>query len=49
MKVPRLKHWGGYVVKPTKVEFWQGRPSRLHDRIIYTKKGNDWKQSRISP
>lgn len=49
MKVPRPKHWGGYVVKPTKIEFWQGRPSRLHDRIIYTKKGNDWKQSRISP
>ena len=49
MEVPRPKHWGGYVVKPTKIEFWQGRPSRLHDRIIYTKKGNDWKQSRISP
>jgi pyridoxamine 5'-phosphate oxidase len=49
MEVPRPAHWGGYVVKPTKVEFWQGRPSRLHDRIIYTKKGNAWNQSRISP
>jgi len=49
MEVPRPPHWGGYVVKPTKVEFWQGRASRLHDRIIYTKNGNGWKQSRISP
>jgi len=48
-EVPRPAHWGGYVVKPTKVEFWQGRASRLHDRIIYTKNGNGWKQSRISP
>ena len=49
IKVSRPAHWGGYVVKPTKIEFWQGRPSRLHDRIIYSKEGNDWKQSRISP
>lgn len=49
VKVPRPAHWGGYVVKPTKIEFWQGRPSRLHDRIIYIKDGNDWSQSRISP
>lgn len=48
-EVPRPSRWGGYVVKPTKVEFWQGRASRLHDRIIYTKNGNDWNQSRISP
>lgn len=47
--IPRPKHWGGYVVKPTKIEFWQGRASRLHDRIIYTKNGNGWKQSRLSP
>jgi len=47
--VPRPKHWGGYVVKPTKVEFWQGRASRLHDRIIYTKKVNGWSLSRVSP
>ncbi|MGB0882918.1 MAG: pyridoxamine 5'-phosphate oxidase [Vicingaceae bacterium] len=47
--VPRPSHWGGYVVKPVKVEFWQGRPSRLHDRIIYTKKGNSWSLSRVSP
>ncbi len=47
--VPRPAHWGGYRVKPTRMEFWQGRPSRLHDRIVYLKSGNDWKQSRLSP
>lgn len=47
--VPRPKHWGGYLVKPTKIEFWQGRPSRLHDRIVYTKVQNDWKLSRLAP
>jgi pyridoxamine 5'-phosphate oxidase len=49
VEVPRPVHWGGYVVKPVKVEFWQGRASRLHDRVIYTKAGNDWFLSRISP
>jgi len=48
-EVPRPAYWGGYVVKPTKIEFWQGRASRLHDRIVYTKDGNDWKQYRVSP
>lgn len=47
--VPRPEHWGGYIVKPTKIEFWQGRPNRLHDRIVYTKDNGDWKQSRLSP
>ena len=47
--IPRPEHWGGYIVNPTKIEFWQGRPNRLHDRIVYTKNGNDWKQSRLSP
>ena len=49
IEVPRPAHWGGYIVKPTKVEFWQGRPNRLHDRIVYTKNANEWKQSRLSP
>ncbi|MBL4592554.1 MAG: pyridoxamine 5'-phosphate oxidase [Flavobacteriales bacterium] len=47
--IPRPEQWGGYIVNPTKIEFWQGRPNRLHDRIVYTKNGNDWKQSRLSP
>jgi len=47
--VPRPENWGGYIVCPTKIEFWQGRPNRLHDRIVFTKSGNDWKQSRLSP
>ncbi|NQZ59431.1 MAG: pyridoxamine 5'-phosphate oxidase, partial [Lentisphaeraceae bacterium] len=47
--VPRPSHWGGYAVKPTKIEFWQGRPNRLHDRLVFTKSGNDWNQSRLSP
>ncbi|MBV6485039.1 MAG: Pyridoxine/pyridoxamine 5'-phosphate oxidase [Flavobacteriales bacterium] len=47
--VPRPPHWGGYIVEPTKFEFWQGRPSRLHDRLIYTKNNSDWVISRIAP
>lgn len=48
--VPRPPHWGGYRLKPNYVEFWQGRPSRLHDRIAYTKQaGDSWKIERLSP
>lgn len=47
--VPRPPHWGGYIVEPTKFEFWQGRPSRLHDRLIYIKNNSDWVISRIAP
>lgn len=47
--VPRPPHWGGYLVKPVKFEFWQGRPSRLHDRLVYTKNNNDWVISRVAP
>ena len=49
IEVDRPKHWGGYVLKPTKIEFWQGRASRLHDRIVYTKEGAEWKIERLSP
>jgi pyridoxamine 5'-phosphate oxidase len=47
--VPMPDYWGGYLVKPESIEFWQGRPSRLHDRIRFTKKGNNWTIERISP
>jgi pyridoxamine 5'-phosphate oxidase len=47
--VPMPDYWGGYLVKPESIEFWQGRPSRLHDRIRFTKKGNTWSIERISP
>ncbi len=47
--VPMPVYWGGYLVKPESIEFWQGRPSRLHDRIRFTKKGNNWTIERISP
>ncbi|KOY85660.1 pyridoxine 5'-phosphate oxidase [bacterium 336/3] len=42
-------HWGGYVVMPHYLEFWQGRPSRMHDRICYTLENNDWNIKRIAP
>jgi pyridoxamine 5'-phosphate oxidase len=47
--IPRPGHWGGYCVNPERIEFWQGRPSRLHDRILFTKVGDDWKIERLSP
>ena len=49
-EIPRPKHWGGFIVKPTSIEFWQGRPNRMHDRIRYTLQENfDWKIERLSP
>ncbi|MDY0932596.1 pyridoxamine 5'-phosphate oxidase [Chryseobacterium sp. CFBP8996] len=48
-EVPRPENWGGYMAKPYEIEFWQGRPNRLHDRIIYTLEGLDWKISRLAP
>ncbi len=46
----RPKHWGGYIVKPVIMEFWQGRPGRLHDRIQYTLEENgNWKIERLAP
>ena len=47
--LPRPPDWGGYILRPTLVEFWQGRPSRLHDRIVYVREGNTWKRSRLAP
>jgi pyridoxamine 5'-phosphate oxidase len=49
-KINRPQHWGGYIVQPTQIEFWQGRPSRLHDRILYTLQANQsWKMERLAP
>ncbi|MBQ4914528.1 pyridoxamine 5'-phosphate oxidase [Maribacter sp. MMG018] len=49
-EVQRPKHWGGYIVKPISVEFWQGRPNRLHDRIRYRlENGLDWVVERLAP
>lgn len=47
--VPRPPHWGGFRVVPDTIEFWQGRPSRLHDRIRYRKEKHDWVIERLSP
>lgn len=47
--VPRPPHWGGYKIVPTFFEFWQGRPSRLHDRICFEKEDENWKKYRINP
>lgn len=47
--VPRPPHWGGYLVKPERIEFWQGRPSRLHDRICYQWQDAQWVKVRLSP
>jgi pyridoxamine 5'-phosphate oxidase len=48
--IQRPAHWGGYVVKPVLIEFWQGRPSRLHDRIEYSLQENgSWKIERLAP
>ena len=46
---PIPPYWGGFVLRPATVEFWQGRPSRLHDRFLYTKSGETWKIDRLSP
>jgi len=47
--VPRPAHWGGFRVVPDKIEFWQGRSSRLHDRVVYSLENTSWRINRLSP
>lgn len=48
-EVARPLHWGGYCIEPIKVEFWQGRPSRLHDRLEYKREDGKWIYKRLAP
>jgi len=48
--IPRPDHWGGFLIRPVEMEFWQGRPNRLHDRVRYVLQENfDWKKERLAP
>ncbi len=50
IEIPRPPHWGGYKVIPNRLEFWQGRSSRMHDRILFTKnEAGEWNRSRLAP
>jgi pyridoxamine 5'-phosphate oxidase len=48
-EVPRPPHWGGFIVSPDRVEFWQGRPNRLHDRLLYAHTSKGWSIQRLAP
>jgi pyridoxamine 5'-phosphate oxidase len=47
--VPRPAHWGGYLLRPDVIEFWQGRDSRMHDRFVYSRRGDGWRVQRLAP
>ncbi|HHX32004.1 MAG TPA: pyridoxamine 5'-phosphate oxidase [Bacteroidales bacterium] len=49
MPVHRPSHWGGYLIRPSVIEFWQGRPSRMHDRLVYYKTEEGWTMHRLAP
>jgi pyridoxamine 5'-phosphate oxidase len=48
-EVPAPPHWGGFRIAPERIEFWQGRRSRLHDRLVYTRHGDDWTTELLAP
>lgn len=48
-EIPKPAYWGGYLIRPLKFEFWQGRPNRLHDRILFEKRDNYWNIKRLAP
>lgn len=48
-QIPAPPHWGGYRVRPDQIEFWQGRLNRLHDRFLYTRRGESWEITRLQP
>jgi len=47
--VPTPEEWGGYLVRPESVEFWQGRPGRMHDRLVYRRAADGWRTERLAP
>lgn len=48
-EIPLPDNWGGYLVRPASIEFWQGRPGRVHDRLLYTRDGDSWRRERLCP
>ena len=48
-EVPTPEEWGGYLIRPEAVEFWQGRPGRMHDRLVYRREGDGWRTERLAP
>lgn len=48
-EIPYPSHWGGYRLHPMRIEFWQGRPSRLHDRLLYSRMDGGWERRRLAP